>query len=333
MGFDLRDQTTGRKSLAVLAFAIIQTGWLPISILGVVLVGFRQLYTSKKLGVSQTAVEIINGRWAMDAFGLREDSSSKKLAHNIPNNSVMGLWLALFPLWAVRKLFNVQLIYPKIGAPEQTSLTNLVPSRTVLFDNLIRKNAQHFSQLVILGAGLDTRAYGDLKEQDLDIFELDESVNQNHKIRSLSVSGIDSKHVVFLDVNFADNHWIESLINSKYSPKKKTIFLWEGVTLYLSEQAIVQTLSALKNNAAKGSVVLTDLYSLRLLNLTKHKALNWSLKLTNEQTNFGLDFSTSPLDELKRFAKSQALQVGDYQFLGGANKKGPFAVIAELKVE
>ena len=158
-------------------------------------------------------------------------------------------------------------------------------------------------------------------------------MNQNHKIRSLSVSGIDSKHVVFLDVNFADSHWIESLIESKYSPKKKTIFLWEGVTLYLSEQAIVQTLSALKNNAAKGSVVLTDLYSLRLLNLTKHKALNWSLKLTNEQTNFGLDFSTSPLDELKRFAKSQALQVGDYQFLGGANKKGPFAVIAELKVE
>ena len=65
------------RVLAILLFVPLQALWLPLSLIGVVLVGYRQLVLSKRLGVSQTAVEILNGRWTMDVFGLREDIAAR----------------------------------------------------------------------------------------------------------------------------------------------------------------------------------------------------------------------------------------------------------------
>lgn len=60
------------RGLAWIVFVPLQVLWLPISIVGSAVVGIRQLFTSRRLGVSQTAVEIINGRWAMDIFGVHD---------------------------------------------------------------------------------------------------------------------------------------------------------------------------------------------------------------------------------------------------------------------
>ena len=58
-------------ALAWLVYIPLQILWLPISLLGVIWVAYKQIAVSKRMGVSQTAVEIINGRWTMDVFGLR----------------------------------------------------------------------------------------------------------------------------------------------------------------------------------------------------------------------------------------------------------------------
>ena len=62
-----------RSFLALLVFIVLQILFIPLGIIGVILVGYRQLIVSKNLGVSQTAIEIINGRWTMHVFGLRDD--------------------------------------------------------------------------------------------------------------------------------------------------------------------------------------------------------------------------------------------------------------------
>ena len=87
-----------RKVLALIVFIILQVLFIPLAIIGAVLVGYRQLIVSKKLGVSQTAIEIINGRWTMHVFGLRDDHAAAKLTPVLPNTSTFGLWLALAPL-------------------------------------------------------------------------------------------------------------------------------------------------------------------------------------------------------------------------------------------
>ncbi|MEL7218937.1 MAG: SAM-dependent methyltransferase [Pseudomonadota bacterium] len=320
------------KYLAYPIFVLLQLIWLPLSLIGVIMVGYRQLVVSKRLGVSQTAVEILNGRWAMDVFGLRRDSAARKLATAIPNNSVCGLWLALFPMWLVHKTLGVQFLYPMLPKPEKAGIANLVPSRTVVFDELIEANLAEAAQFVVLGAGLDTRAYGMLRQSDVVIYELDQTVDQSHKRKHLAAAKIGSSHVRFVEVDFADPNWINSLVATDYDPSKKTIFLWEGVTLYLTEHSVRATLAALVQNAATGSVVITDIYAERLVRLAKGKAMSWSLEQTGEEIIFGLDCSTDAEERLGAFVAAQELGLGRYQFLGGNHAKGPFAVIVEIVI-
>jgi len=318
--------------LAYLLFVPLQIIWLPISLIGAIMVGYCQLVVSKKLGVSQTAVEIINGRWAMDVFGLRTDSAARKLAGEIPNNSVLGLWLTLLPLWLTHKAFGIQFLYPTLPKPERAGITNLVPSRTVVFDEIIKANLAEAAQFVVLGAGLDTRAYGMLKQSNLSIYELDQIADQAHKRKHLAAANIESSHVHFIAVDFADPDWINALLSTGYDPAKTTIFLWEGVTLYLSERAVSATLKAVVDNAASGSVVIADIYAERLVRLTKNKAVSWSLELTGEEIEFGLDCSSDAEQRLEQFVVSQGLALGASQFLGGNHKNGPFAAIVEMVI-
>lgn len=320
------------KLLAYLIFVTLQSVWLPLSVVGAMVVGYRQLVVSRKLGVSQTAVEVINGRWAMDVFGLREDSAARKLAASIPNNSVPGLWLTLFPLWLVHKAMGVQFLYPTLPDPDKAGFANLVPSRTVVFDELIEANLPEAAQLVVLGAGLDTRAYGSLVQSDVVIYELDQTADQSHKRRHLASAKIDAAHVRFVEVDFADPNWINSLLATDYDPAKKTIFLWEGVTLYLSERAVQETLAAVMQNGAAGSVVIADIYAERLVRLTKNKTISWSLQLTDEEIVFGLDCSIDADERLQKFVEVQGLTMGSHQFLGGDHSKGPFAAIVEMEI-
>jgi len=53
--------------LASLVFIIVQIIFIPLAIVGFILVTYRQMFASKKLRVSSTAIEIINGRWTMDS--------------------------------------------------------------------------------------------------------------------------------------------------------------------------------------------------------------------------------------------------------------------------
>ncbi len=75
----------------------LQILFLPIVILGALLVAYKQIVVSKKLGLSMTAIEVINGRWTMHIFGMREDEATVSLAAALPNTSLFG------PLPAVDK--------------------------------------------------------------------------------------------------------------------------------------------------------------------------------------------------------------------------------------
>lgn len=81
--------------IALLVFIVVQIIFIPLAIVGFILVFYKQMYGSKKLGVSSTAIEVINGRWTMDVFGMRKDTATVKLNHVLPNNSLLGMWLFL----------------------------------------------------------------------------------------------------------------------------------------------------------------------------------------------------------------------------------------------
>lgn len=75
-----------------------------------------------------------------------------------------------------------------------------------------------------MGAGFDTRCYGDLKNSNLKFFELDQAKPQKLKIEYLKKAGIDTSNVNYVEVDFSTEHWYEKLEQAGYDPGKKSFF-------------------------------------------------------------------------------------------------------------
>jgi len=244
-----------------LVFVALQILFIPLAIVGVILTGYRQLVVSKKLGTSQTAIEILNGRWTMHIFGMREDEAAVRVASVLPNTSTFGLWLCLFPLWTKYKISGRYFGYPRIPEEGEEVLSDLVMARTIFFDRIVDRALDGVDQFVVMGAGFDTRAYGMARRGGVACFELDQPAVQALKLDGLRKGGVDASHVTFVEVDFSEDDVFEKLKENGYDPNKKTLFLWEGVTLYLSEGDVRKTLQSIREGAAPGSVVIADIYS------------------------------------------------------------------------
>ena len=72
--------------------------WCVMKALALVVFIPLQLLVSKRLGVSQTGIDVMSGRWTMHVFGMREDEATVRMARVLPNYSPAGMWMALFPL-------------------------------------------------------------------------------------------------------------------------------------------------------------------------------------------------------------------------------------------
>lgn len=324
-----------RTFLALIVFIILQILFIPLAIVGALLTAYRQIVASKKLGVSQTAIEIINGRWTMHIFGLRDDHAAAKLNPALPNNSTVGLWLALFPLYVYYRISGSPRWYPTIAKAGEEGLANLVTNRTGYFDSIIDKAKSDAEQFVVMGAGLDTRAYNDLKNSSLTMFELDQAKNQQHKRKYLQQAGIDTDHVTYVETDLSQGSWFSTLLDAGYDPSKRTIFLWEGVTLYLGEASVRHTLRTVKANAAIGSIIVVDIYAKRFVTGEYTRGLKATLpvlEMTDEPLAFGIEMMGDYQQSLESFVTSEGLTLGESHFMGYKTKKGTWMVVAELKV-
>jgi len=324
-----------RTIIGYLVFIIAQILLLPITIVGAAVTFYKQVYVSKKLGVSQTAIEIINGRATMDKFGLRKDDASVKLLKVLPNASSVGLGIVLFPLYLLRKISGQHLIYPVLKQPGKETLAQLVTCRTVYFDKILKRHFRESEQFVVMGGGFDTRCYGDLIHDDLKRFELDQQKTQELKIKSLQKANIDSTAVQFVSVDFTTENWYDKLKAAGFDEHKVSTFLWEGVTLYISEQDVRNTLREINTHCPAGSIIVVDMYAAAFVKGEMFPGMKKSLellKITDEELAFGLDFSDDPTTVLQNFVESESLELGEVYFMGGQTKKGTWMVVAEIKV-
>ena len=316
--------------LSLLIFVPLQLAFLPLTIFGASLVVYRQLVVSRRLGVSQTAIEILNGRWTMHVFGMRDDPASVALCAALPNASSLGLWLALFPLYVTYKITSQHFLYPRVPMAGKETIADLVTARTVHFDRMLTRALDRVQQAVLLGAGMDTRAYALLNRDGVRVFELDQQATQTLKTAHLDAAGIDASGVTFVSVDFARRDAFDRLEAAGYDPEKKTVFLWEGVTLYLAEDDVRRTLRDVKERAAPGSVLVADLYATRFVNIANKGATKKTLDYTNEGLQFALPFEAKHEDALRRFVESEGLRLGEAAFMGTSHDEGPFMVVAEI---
>ena len=122
---------------------------------------------------------------------------------------------------------------------------------------LLTLGAGDIDQLVILGAGWDTRSYRMPKE--IHCFEVDLEKTQQIKRQMLKKAGLDTTRITFVPADFMQEDWLEKLVHAGLDPDKPTFFLWEGVTMYLDREAVESMLCKIASTKS-GSAVAFDYF-------------------------------------------------------------------------
>jgi methyltransferase (TIGR00027 family) len=144
-------------------------------------------------------------------------------------------------------------------------------ARTAFVDSIfISACKDEIPQIVFLGAGYDTRSYRFIDMiRNTKIFELDIATTQQRKVKALKKEGIQiPKLLSFVPVNFKNQKLQDVLSTAGYDNNKKTLFIWEGVTYYLSKEAINDTLHFIANNSPAGSIICFDYMTEKLESLS-----------------------------------------------------------------
>ena len=116
-------------------------------------------------------------------------------------------------------------------------------SRTRYIDDLIEKSTfANIEQYVILGAGYDSRAHRLKLPSKLKIFEVDQSEVQELKRLRLPDNMANRESITYVDIDFNHQSLKEQLINVGFDQNKSTIFTLEGVSQYISREALDATL-------------------------------------------------------------------------------------------
>lgn len=114
--------------------------------------------------------------------------------------------------------------------------------------------ASGIGQVVILGAGLDTRAYRLVDPAGATGFELDQRANTDFKLRRVrAVYGGVPERVRVLPVDFEVDDLAAVLAAAGFDSARPALFVWEAVTQYLTEEAVRGTFAFLAANAPAAS--------------------------------------------------------------------------------
>ena len=142
-----------------------------------------------------------------------------------------------------------------------------LPIRTRFFDDLLVAEAERLDQVVLLGAGLDTRAFRIHLPAHLRWFELDRAGILGHKEQVLAGLGAVarcSRSVVAADLS---GDWREPLVESGFEVGLRTGWLAEGLLFYLSEAAVHGIAAEAGRLSGAGSLIAADVFGSGLLTL------------------------------------------------------------------
>jgi methyltransferase (TIGR00027 family) len=136
------------------------------------------------------------------------------------------------------------------------NLVDHVGLRTAAIDHAVNDAiALGARQLVIVGAGLDARAHRLTGLSNVDVFEVDHPATQ--ALKRTKAEGLErtARSITYVTVDFARETVDTKLAASGHRADVPTVFVWEGVTMYLPRAATEGTLQALASVAAPKSTL------------------------------------------------------------------------------
>ena len=164
----------------------------------------------------------------------------------------------------------------------------------VLKDSIVKKEVE---TVVNLGAGMDCRAYYIPDIESIRYFEVDHpSVIKKKKVKIEKILGKLPDHVIFVPVDFEKQSLDTELKKAGYNLTSKTLFIWEGVTQYISKKANDSSLKYVAQAAPGSKIVFTYILKIFIEGKNIHDGIKTMYKNMRKKNNPLWIFGLEPAD-------------------------------------
>ena len=197
---------------------------------------------------------------AARAFGSREPDTSVRNPDWVADRLIGPAELALIAEHPVGQALDRDFQEANCD-PEVFGFAWLMLVRTRFIDERMERAVRDgATQLVILGAGFDTRAhrFAELLK-DVNVIEIDYGSTQDYKKRRVeaALGGLPA-NVAYAPIDFARENLGEVLRHAGFQAGRKTYYICEGVSMYVPEDGMKEMLRAIALESAPGSVLLLE---------------------------------------------------------------------------
>ena len=207
--------------------------------------------------------------------------------------------------------------------------SNSIVARVRFFDDIVKLSLNDgLEQLVILGAGYDTRAYRIEGLDKVKVFEIDHPATQSIKIEKITeIFGSLPDNVTYVSMDLELDKFDQQLLESGFNKSLKTLFIMEGLLMYLSPEIVDEILSFIVHNSGKDSAILFDYIPLSVVDGTckLEAGQNWrnGVMAVGESFLFGINDGEIQLFLVQRGFKNIKNMTGeDYKkaYFHGKNR-------------
>jgi methyltransferase (TIGR00027 family) len=196
-------------------------------------------------------------------------------------------------------------------------------ARTKYIDAVFREAlAEGFDQILIFGAGFDTRALRFQGEAgDTKIFELDVPITQRAKLGQYAQRGLSiPANVAFISIDFDQESLSGKLEEVGFTRDARTLFVLEGLLMYLQPESVDETFKVIGTFGGEGSVIVFDYVQASVLRHAgscygEREILNTVVR-AGERWTFGIEEG-----ELEGFLKKYGLRVSEHLDVQGLEQK------------
>jgi methyltransferase (TIGR00027 family) len=168
----------------------------------------------------------------------------------------------------------------------------IVACRKRYIDDKLDESLPDIDAVVNLGAGMDTRGLRLARRSDIPVFEVDQAINIESKWAAVDRAlGAVPASVHLVPIDFERDELVDRLTGQGYRTDARTFFIWEGVTQYITEDAVRATLAALQAAPAGSRLVFTHVRKdfIDGVNMYGAEALYKRFRQRQQVWKFGLD--------------------------------------------
>ncbi|HCR04373.1 MAG TPA: hypothetical protein DIU18_04230 [Gemmatimonadetes bacterium] len=317
--------TVSNRLMRLLIFIFIEFWLFPWQVLAAIAYTAKVWWKTNPAKISGTASEISNIRLILHTAGTRPDQPTARLSPHLPAHGTVIAWL-LGSFGLASRWSGWHFSWTEFPVTLPSVFNSMIGHRTGFFDRVLAeaidpKGRHPVKQIVILGAGWDTRAWGLLADTDARIFEVDMPPTQSAKRAALEGAGLPTDRITFVETDFATKTWIQAIVERGFDQALPTFFLWEGVTMYLPSEAVDAVLDEV-GRLAPGSRIAFDFLSHELLHAKPPfeklgKLLKRGMKLySNEPLLYGISTEPPVREHVERIAAAHGLELADYEPFG-----------------